>query len=146
MLTPRDLLQVQFNPAFRGYNRAQVDEFIRRLIGEYEKLARENSRLKETQVSAPAASRGDDPETEAVVAQIIEEARQEAEEIVADAQQRANREAERLAALRQETIGFQRRMRTLLDEFTALLGQGEAETGRLAQLFEETWEEEASVS
>ena len=42
-----DLLNVQFAPAWRGYNRTQVDEFIRRLIGEYEELVRKYNKLKE---------------------------------------------------------------------------------------------------
>jgi cell division initiation protein len=152
LLTPRDLLNVQFAPAWRGYNRTQVDEFIRRLIGEYEELVRKYNKLKEKEPGQAVST--DDVETSE---QAVEQARQQAEEIVAGARKQAeeildaartqvSEEEARLAAIRQETIGFQRRMRTLLNEFSSLLDQGEAETERLLQLVGEAMDEAAPTS
>lgn len=141
MLTPRDLLRVQFEPARRGYNRAQVDDFMRRLIGEYEELARKYAALQEGPGEPEVAQAVSD-----TAEQAIEKAHQEAGHIVAQARERAAAEEARLTALRQETIGFQRRMRTLLQEFSSLLDQGESETSRLLQLIDDTLGEVASAS
>jgi cell division initiation protein len=140
LLTPRDLLRVQFEPALRGYNRAQVDEFIRRLIGEYEELVRENAKLKGGEAVPQPAQVSETAE------QTLEQARQQAEVIVTAAREQATEEEARLAAIRQETMGFHRRMRTLLQEFSSLLDQGEAETSRLLQLIDETLGEAAVSS
>lgn len=121
MLTPRELLDVQFETALRGYNRTQVDDFIRQLIGKYEELGRQYARLKEGGHCAQAE------ETKA-------------------AQEQVAQEEARLAAVRQETIAFQRRMRTLLKEFSSLLDQGEAETARLLELIGETLGEVAATN
>ncbi len=152
MLTPRDLLNVQFAPALRGYNRVQVDEFIRRLIGEYEELARKYTKLKEgeqdqsvpTDVSGNSGQERQEARREAE--EILADARKQAEEVLAAVRDQVIDEEARLAAIRQETIGFQRRMRTLLNEFSSLLDQGEAETERLLQLVGEAIEEAAPAS
>ena len=73
-------------------------------------------------------------------------ARKQAEEILDAARTQVSEEAARLAAIRQETIGFQRRMRTQLNEFSSLLDQGEAETERLLQLVGEAMDEAAPTS
>ena len=48
MLTPLDIHNKEFKHGFRGYNEEEVDEFLDRVIKDYETLYRENIELKET--------------------------------------------------------------------------------------------------
>lgn len=48
MLTPLDIHNKEFKRGFRGYSEEEVDEFLDRVIKDYEKLYRENIDLKET--------------------------------------------------------------------------------------------------
>ncbi|MDF2635193.1 MAG: DivIVA protein [Pelosinus sp.] len=47
MLTPLDIHNKEFKRSFRGYNEEDVDEFLDRVIKDYEQLYRENIELKE---------------------------------------------------------------------------------------------------
>lgn len=47
MLTPLDIQNHEFKKSFRGYNENEVDEFLDRIVADYEKLLRENEKLKE---------------------------------------------------------------------------------------------------
>ncbi len=47
MLTPMDIHNKDFKRAIRGYNSNEVDEFLDRIVTDYEKLFRENDKLKE---------------------------------------------------------------------------------------------------
>ncbi len=47
MLTPLDIQNREFKKGFRGYNENEVDEFLDRIVADYEKLLRENEKLKE---------------------------------------------------------------------------------------------------
>ena len=48
MLTPMDIHNKDFKKAMlRGYNPAEVDEFLDRIVVDYEKLVRDNEKLKE---------------------------------------------------------------------------------------------------
>ena len=46
MLTPMDIHDHQFKKSFRGYNENEVDDFLDRIVSDYEKILRENDRLK----------------------------------------------------------------------------------------------------
>lgn len=46
-LTPLDIEQQEFSKAFRGYNKKEVSEFLKRIREEFEELIRENNSLKE---------------------------------------------------------------------------------------------------
>ena len=46
MLTPMEIHDHQFKKAFRGYNEYEVDDFLDRVVADFEKLLRENERLK----------------------------------------------------------------------------------------------------
>ncbi|GBG56202.1 septum formation initiator [Sporomusaceae bacterium FL31] len=48
MLTPLDIHNKEFKRSFRGYNEDEVDEFLDRVVKDYEQLYRENLDLKET--------------------------------------------------------------------------------------------------
>ena len=47
MLTPLDIHNHEFKKSFRGYDEAEVDEFLDRIVSDYEKIIRENEKLKE---------------------------------------------------------------------------------------------------
>lgn len=47
MLTPLDIHNKEFKRSFRGYNEADVDEFLDKVIKDYEQLYRENIEIKE---------------------------------------------------------------------------------------------------
>lgn len=47
MLTPLDIHNKEFKRGFRGYNEEEVDEFLDRVVKDYEKLYQENIDYKE---------------------------------------------------------------------------------------------------
>ena len=47
MLTPLDIQNHEFKKGFRGYNENEVDEFLDKIVADYEKILRENEKLKE---------------------------------------------------------------------------------------------------
>lgn len=48
MLTPLDIHNQEFKRSFRGYNEDEIDEFLDKVVKDYEQLYRENVELKET--------------------------------------------------------------------------------------------------
>ena len=46
MLTPMDIHDHQFKKSFRGYSENEVDDFLDRIVADFEKLLRDNERLK----------------------------------------------------------------------------------------------------
>ena len=46
MLTPMDIHDHQFKKSFRGYSENEVDDFLDRVVDDFEKLLRDNERLK----------------------------------------------------------------------------------------------------
>ena len=46
MLTPMDIHDHQFKKSFRGYSENEVDDFLDRVVADFEKLLRDNDRLK----------------------------------------------------------------------------------------------------
>lgn len=46
MLTPMEIHDHQFRKSFRGYSENEVDDFLDRIVEDFEKLLRENERLK----------------------------------------------------------------------------------------------------
>ena len=47
MLTPMDIHNKDFTRSFRGYNEDEIDDFLDQVVNDYEKLFRDNDRLKE---------------------------------------------------------------------------------------------------
>ena len=47
MLTPMDIHSREFKKGLRGYKESEVDEFLDRVVADYEKLWRDNEKLKE---------------------------------------------------------------------------------------------------
>ena len=46
MLTPMDIHDHQFKKSFRGYNENEVDDFLDKVVEDFERLIKENERLK----------------------------------------------------------------------------------------------------
>lgn len=47
MITPMDIRNKEFKKSFKGYNENEVDEFLDKVIGDYERIYRENGELKD---------------------------------------------------------------------------------------------------
>ncbi|MGB2783760.1 MAG: DivIVA domain-containing protein [Atribacterota bacterium] len=46
-ITPMDIEQQEFSRSFRGYNEEEVDDFLDKIVKDYEELINENARLNE---------------------------------------------------------------------------------------------------
>lgn len=134
-LTPLDVRTQQFSRAVRGYERAQVDEFMRRISDELESLLRDKGqheeRLRSAQDQLRAFRDRERAMNEALVAAqqlradtkdqaerqaglVLAEARAEAERIV----ERAKREE---ALVRERTESAARQFKAYVASFRALL-------------------------
>ena len=47
MITPMDIRNKEFKKAFKGYKEDEVDEFLDKVIADYERIYRENGELKD---------------------------------------------------------------------------------------------------
>jgi cell division initiation protein len=47
MITPMDIRNKEFKKAFKGYREDEVDEFLDKVIADYERIYRENGELKD---------------------------------------------------------------------------------------------------
>lgn len=47
MITPMEIHNREFKKGFRGYNETEVDEFLDRIVVDYEKVLRENEKLRD---------------------------------------------------------------------------------------------------
>ena len=46
MLTPLDIHNKDFKRSFRGYDEDEIDDFLDQVVNDYEKLYRDNDKLK----------------------------------------------------------------------------------------------------
>ena len=100
MLTPRDIHQAEFKRVWKGYNPDEVDEFLQRVVVEYEALFRENEKLRQ-RISELESTVDEYSRTEAQIDEALAFARQTA----ADLKEASEREAE--AVLSQARIKAQ---------------------------------------
>ncbi|MBE7036851.1 MAG: DivIVA domain-containing protein [Ruminococcaceae bacterium] len=142
MLTPVDIENKEFTKAFRGYDIYEVEEFMKILIADYEKLYRENSDLREKnaiQSDAIANYKGmeETMQNAILVAQrtaedIKQNAYERSETIIKDAERRAseavnqaNRAISNLEKtylnMQREMNGFKAKMSALLSTYMQLL-------------------------
>ncbi len=148
MLTPVDIENKEFTKAFRGYDICEVEEFMKTLVADYEKLYRENGELKEKNAmlnDAIGSYKGmeETMQNAILVAQktsedIKQNAYERAETIVKDAERRAseamNNANHSIAtlekaylSLQRDMNGFRAKMSTLLSTYMRLLEDGEDE-------------------
>lgn len=135
MLTPLDIQSAVFHRTWRGYREAEVDEFLDRVVVEYEQLYRENLALKaqlqgegqvasavEPALPAPRATGRDEgagrPGAREEVAAEVERLRLAARE-----------ERRRLEALRQQHRLFATQFQAMLESYRTMLADQEAGPG-----------------
>ena len=142
MITPAELLKLKFSKAFRGYNEAEVNDFIIRISQDFEKMARENQelkqklvlsekklagysemegRLKSTLVSAQKTHTEikDDAQRKSEI--ILREAELNAERIVEDARQEVKRLTRRITDLKHQKASIGRELREVIARYQQLL-------------------------
>ncbi|MBI2874755.1 MAG: DivIVA domain-containing protein [Firmicutes bacterium] len=126
-LTPLDVHNKEFSRVFRGYDEAQVDEFLDRIVIDLEALLRENaelkdkvSRLSEMQDAIQRAllvaqEAADELRAEAEKArdETIQEARRQAGEILKEAEAQAEEARADQRAWQRRTLEFLQRLREL---------------------------------
>ncbi len=116
-LTPLDIHNKEFRKTFRGYDEEDVDEFLNRVVKEYEKLFKENLDLKEV-LAEKDSNIGRYKDLEETLQKTLVLAQQTAEDI----RQGAAREAEVIikeAQLKAEQIvaAAEEKARNLLKEY-----------------------------
>jgi len=148
VLKPRDIANVQFRTAWRGYNEADVDEFVHKIVSAYETLYQEyqllqehtgtlqmrldeysqtEQQIDETLALAKQAAREAKEAAEQQADAILAKARLEAEDMLRQARRRVEEYAARaLEVARQESV-FRAQLVELLDGFKTLLERGRDE-------------------
>ena len=155
MMSPNELKNKTFQPAFRGYDREEVDRFLAEVAEEmlklqtgYEalslRLAKTEAELAEKVTNEDAIRRAL-VESQTAAAQVIENARQKGEELEALTREKCGKvieefreniriERERLHTLRAQTANFKARIYELYQ------GQIEMVEGITKQLDEPDWD------
>lgn len=154
MLKPRDLANVEFRSAWRGYNQDDVDEFVRKIVSAYEELYQENLRMEEqagdlraridefsqaeTQIDQTLAlARQTSQDVKAAAEErakaIIAEAEVRADEVVRQARWKAEEHMARVQELTRQERAFRERFRDLLEAYWALLEEERREAEQLTQ-------------
>ena len=137
-----DIEQQEFGRSFRGYNEEEVDDFLDKIVKDYEELIKENAKLKEeidrmkdrlkefseieetlrsallnTQKSADEIK--DRVENKAKL--IVEKAEKEAEVIIQKASQREDEAKNEINNLRRYKFIFKERFRSMLNLYQKML-------------------------
>jgi cell division initiation protein len=115
LLTPRDILHMEFRRVWRGYNPSQVDAFLHRIVIEYEALAKENASLKREIEEEDKAPKVD-------------------EQKVANLNQAITAQQERVRALQQEETNIRQRIAYFVEQYLELLQVGHTEAKQLTEL------------
>lgn len=144
MLTPVDIENKEFTRAFRGYDQTEIDEFMRILVADYEKLYRENGSLKDknnmltetlnnykgmesTMQNAilMAQKTAEEIKQNAFKAQeaTVKDAEYKAKEIVGAAEKKALELENKYKDLKREMTAFKARMSSLLTTYMSLLDE-----------------------
>lgn len=166
VLKPRDIANVQFRTAWRGYNQEDVDEFVQKMVDAYETLYQEYLKLQEenellqARVDEFSQTEMQIDETLAFAKQVAKDAKaaaeQQAQAILAkarlDAQEmlrKARRQvaqyaARALEAARQEAA-FRNRLSDLLEDYKELLEKERAEAQAFVRAVEALTDEAAAA-
>ena len=132
MLRPIDIHEMDFKQVFRGYSKEQVDDFLSKLVSEYETLYHQNQELndrieelkkqanrytdvedtlQETLAYVKRSSTEIKDNAELTARRIVDEARLEAEHILTSARRQVADEIEQA----QEALEFRSRVRRQLE-------------------------------
>jgi cell division initiation protein len=126
----RDIEQVEFHDAWRGYNQAEVDDFLDQVVTTVERLMRENdalrARLRELEAGSESSRVSEEMIKKTLLAaqqtadETIAEARAEAERILGDAGQGTGARKTEIESSLQSLQGFEtetkQRLRSVLEE------------------------------
>lgn len=164
MLKPRDIANVQFRTAWRGYNEADVDEFVQKIVGAYETLYHEYQELQEqtgklqlrldeysqtevqideTLAFAKQVAKDAKQAAEQQADAILAKARLDAEDMLRQARRRVDEYASRALEAARREAAFRERLAELLDGYKALLEQGRDEARELSRAVAELADEAA---
>ncbi|MEW6623164.1 MAG: DivIVA domain-containing protein [Bacillota bacterium] len=141
-LTPLDIQNAEFKVSFRGYNQAEVDGFLNKILIDFEKLYKENQQLKESikkieEELSKYKVIEDNLSAALVIAQktsqelketahreadvIIKEAKLEAAKIYEETQQKVHKKEEELANLHNQFVTFKLKMLAFIESHYKLL-------------------------
>ncbi len=141
-ITPMDIEQQEFSKSFRGYNEEEVDDFLDKIVKDYEELINENAKLKEeiekmkeqlkefsemeqSLRSALLTAQKSAEETKGKVENeakiIIEKAKMEAELIKQQAYQRADEIKNEIEDLRRYKFVFTEKIKSMLNLYLKML-------------------------
>jgi len=141
-ISPMDIEQQEFGRSFRGYNEEEVDDFLDKIVKDYEELIKENAKLKEeidrmrerlkefgeieeslrsallnAQKSADEIKGRVENEARAV----IEKAEREAEKVKLKASQREDEVKNEINNLRRYKFIFKERFKSMLNLYLQML-------------------------
>ena len=141
-ITPLDVRGHRFAVKFRGYDREEVQSFLNFVSEEFEKLVNEVSHLREENGQIKS-SLGDILERERILKETLftaqklsEEMREEAKKegrlivreaelkgqrLVEQAQKKVSQLEDSIRGLKMERDGFERKLRSMLDQYVKLL-------------------------
>ena len=149
MLTPMDIHNKEFKRSFRGYNEDEIDDFLDKVVNDYEKLFRENDRLKEEltrakkdneqyqqdtllvaqktaeEVTSNARKNAEETRdnTAKECANKLQEAEMKAEKIIVDAKNKAQVIVEEYDRLVREKNTFLRKIKVTLESELAVIDE-----------------------
>lgn len=166
LLKPRDIANVQFRSAWRGYNEADVDEFVQKMVGAYETLYHEYRKLQEeaeqlkarvddfsqTQARideqmeiAKQYARDTRARAEKEAEAILRRARLDADDVLRQARRQAEEYTARALEVARQEASFRARLTKLLDDYKVLLEQGRDEARTLTTAVAELADEVAAT-
>lgn len=144
MLTPMDIHNKEFKKGFRGYSEEEVDEFLDKVVADFEKLYKENNETKEriaivNEKIESYSSIEKTLQSTLIVAQstadevlsnarkksdvIISEANEQAKRIIEDANNKVLEVNKEYEDLRKQVQIFKTRFKTLLESELEALNQ-----------------------
>lgn len=166
VLKPRDIANVQFRTAWRGYNEEDVDEFVQKIVSAYETLYHEYQRLQdqtdklqlrldeysqsevqieETLAFAKQAARDAKQAAEQQAEAIVAKAQVDADQLMRQARRRVEEYAARALDVARQEAGFRARLGELLDAYKALLAEGRHDAEQLTRAVASLTDEAAAA-
>jgi len=147
-ITPMDIEQQEFSRSFRGYNEEEVDDFLDKIVKDYEELINENNKLNEeiermkerlkeyseieetlrsALLNAQKSAEEMKKKVENEAKMIIEKAKMEAEMIKQQASQKGDEIKNEIDNLRRYKFIFKERLKSMLNLYLNMIETEEFE-------------------
>ena len=147
-ITPMDIEQQEFSRSFRGYNEEEVDDFLDKIVKDYEELINENNKLNEeiermkerlkeyseieetlrsALLNAQKSAEEMKKNVENEAKMIIEKAKMEAEMIKQQASQKGDEIKNEIDNLRRYKFIFKERLKSMLNLYLNMIETEEFE-------------------